>query len=220
MKAKQIVMVLFVSLLAFGCKEKKEAIEDVVEKYNVNRMPNASDTHFAEAVKSMQQNKDIEAADHIKLGVAELEKEGKDVEGLYKVNLNRAEEALKLIATDLNGRKKVSLNTVREMVANAEINVAHDYLSSDQAYVLDEPEQVASRRTSKKFNENLSNLKKEEGKMKDDAKKEGEALLKEGKKLEEDYKAWEKKAAEYAKKTDEHFKKYYPTYYQQNYWMY
>jgi predicted nucleic acid-binding Zn-ribbon protein len=149
-----------------------------------------------------------------------LEKEGKDVKGLYKVNLDKAIDALKLIATDLSDGKKVSLNTVREMVANAEINVAHDYLSSDETYVLDEPEQAASRRTTKKFNDNLANLKKEEGKMKEDAKKEGEALLKEGKKLEEDYKAWEKKAAEYAKKTDEHFKKYYPTYYQQNYWMY
>ena len=219
MKTKKIMLVIFVSTIAFGCKEKKEPIEDIVKEYSVSRLPNMSDEHFSQALTNLEQNKGKEAAEHISKGIAELEKEGKDVSGLYKTNLEKAMQALKHIETDLKNDKNVSTTSLREMIVNAEINIAHEYLSTSDFYVLDEPEQAANRTTEKQFNNHLSKLKEEEGKMKDESKKKGTALLNEGKKLEAEYQAWQKKAAEFTKRSGDHIKKYYPEYYVEGYWL-
>lgn len=95
MKTKRIVLALLVSVLAFGCKDRTNGpVEDVVEDYTVNRLPNTSDEHFQKALANLESNKGNEAAVNINHGIAELEKEGADIKGRSKTNLGKATEAL------------------------------------------------------------------------------------------------------------------------------
>ncbi len=219
MKYIAILTALIVATVILSCKQKQanDKVKDIIEEESVAKLPNKSDTYFVEAISFLDAQKGKEASEYLKKGVEALKNEGKEVSGLYKVNLEKAMLQLTNMASDLDNDKNVSEEAVREAIVNAEINIAHDYLTTTDVYVLEDPDNVISSKTRKHFNRALKNLKKEEGKMKDDAKKEGEALLKEGEKLEEEFKEWEKKVKEYSKKTHEHFKQYSPTYYPQYY---
>ncbi len=215
MKTRIMLITLFAITLIFGCKQKQmnDKVEDIIEEASVSKLPNKSDEYFVEALSALDEQKGKEASKSLKKGIAELSKEGKEVSGLYKVNLERATEQLTQMASNLENGKSVSEQAIREAMANAEINIAHEYLTTSEVYVLEEPDNVVSNKTRKHFNRTFKNLKKEEGKMKVEVKKEGEALLKEGEKLDKELKEWEKKAKEYSKKTNEHFKQHYPHYY-------
>lgn len=218
MKTQGILVTLLVASLGFGCKEKiKPPNDDIVEAYSVATLPNPSDEHFSAAINNLDLKNDQEAAKHLQIGIEALEKEGNAVGGLYKVNLDKAIGSLKLMAQDLTSGKKVSEESLREMIANAEINIAHDYLSTDEVYMLEARDQALSNKSRKAFHSTLNNLKKEEGKLKSEAKKEGEALLKEGVQLEKEYQDWQQRSAEHTKKTNELFKKHYPQYYEEFY---
>ena len=213
MKTKGILTVIVVTSLFLSCKETPKDVDNVIEDYTVSRLPNESDGHFAAALLSLEQNNKKEAAQHLQKGIEELDKEGADVSGLYKVNLDKAVSGLTKLESDLKDGKEVSVESLREMMANAEINIAHDYLSTDDVYVLEEPTATSSHHTRRAFEHSLNNIKKEEGKFKKEVKKEGESLLDEGRKLEKEYQDWEKRAAAHTKKLNEHFKEYYPEYY-------
>jgi len=219
MKYTAILTALIVATVILSCKQKQanDKVKDIIEEESVAKLPNKSDTYFVEAISFLDAQKGKEASEYLKKGVEALKNEGKEVSGLYKVNLEKAMLQLTNMASDLDNDKNVSEEAVREAIVNAEINIAHDYLTTTDVYILEDPDNVISSKTRKHFNRALKNLKKEEGKMKDDAKKEGEALLKEGEKLEEEFKEWEKKVKKYSKKTHEHFKQYSPTYYPQYY---
>ena len=213
MKTKGVLTIIMVTSLFFGCKETPKEVDNVMEDYTVARLPNDSDGQFAAALASLEQDNKKEAAQHLQKGIEELHKEGADVSGLYKLNLEKAIDGLNALADDLKAGKKVSEESLREMMANAEINIAHDYLSTDDVYVLEEPSKTSSQHTRRAFEHSLNNIKKQEGKFKKEVQKEDEALLEEGRKLEKEYKDWEKRAAAHTKKLNEHFKEYYPEYY-------
>jgi len=214
MKTKIIVLVLLLTTTLFSCKQKDstERIEEIIEEETVSKLPNNSDIEFMNALSLLDQQKGKEAATYLKKGVEELKKEGTEIRGLYKTNLNGAIAKLTTMTTDLENGKSVSEEAIREAIVNAEINIAHNYLTTTDIYVLEEPENVVSNKTKRHFNKMLKNLKREEGKMKEAAKKDGKALLDEGKKLEKELKEWEKKAKAYSKKANEHFKEHYPKY--------
>lgn len=190
-----------------------DKIEDIVEEETVVKLPNQSDEHFTRAMSLLDQQKTKEASVFLKLGVEDLKAESEDVSGIYKTNLNSSIDQLSIMASDLENGKSVSTETIRETIANAEINIAHDYLTTTDIYVLEDPDNSVSNKTKRQFNKVLKNLKKEEGKMTKEAKKSGDSLLNEGEKIEKEYKEWEKKAKEYTRKMNEHFNEYYPNYY-------
>lgn len=211
MKNKSLLLIILITALTFSCKQKntKEKVEDIIEEENVAKKPNISDLQFKLAISLLDEQKGKEAAVYLNKGVEELKNEGKDVGGLYKVNLDGAIAKLTNMSSDLENGINVSEEAVREAIANAEINIAHDYLSTSDIYVLEEPNNVVSSKIRKNFNKALNNMKNEEGKMKEESKKAGEALLNEGNKLDEEYKNWEQKAKEYSEKTNQHFNTYY-----------
>ncbi|WP_149276285.1 hypothetical protein [Pareuzebyella sediminis] len=213
MKTKGVLAFIMITSLFLGCKETPKEVDNVIEDYTVTKLPNESDGHFAAALVSLKQDNKKEAAQHLQKGIEELNKEGADVSGLYKVNLEKAMSGLSKLENDLKTGKEVSVESLREMMANAEINIAHDYLSTDDVYVLEEPTTTSSQHTRRAFEHSLNNLKKEEGKFNKEVQKEGESLLDEGRKLEKEYQDWEKRAAAHTKKLNEHFKEYYPEYY-------
>lgn len=151
-----------------------------------------------------------------------MEKEGKDVNGLYKVNLDKAMVVIQRIIKNLENNKKFPMEMLQEAIANAEINIAHDLLTTNDIYVLEEPDQVKASKTTKHLNRTLSNLKRENPKMTDEANRHGGTLLKEGKELEKEFQNWEQKAkaGAYNKKSNEYFKKYNPNYYEEDWLWY
>ena len=217
MRTRTILPALLVVLSLVGCKEnqaKNEAIEDeIIEETTVGMVPRASDRYFEQAINAYENGNKVEAKKSIEAGIDALEKESKDVKGLYKTNLDIAESQLRNIAGKLDENFDISVEGLKEAIANAEINIAHNYLATDEVYVLTPKENVKEHHLNKALNYNLKSLEAGTSKLTGDAKLEGEKLGAEGKKLKNEFEAWKKRAEDHAKKVQEHFKKNQPEYY-------
>ncbi|MBD0776821.1 hypothetical protein HPE56_03355 [Maribacter sp. ANRC-HE7] len=221
MKATITVLLLFFASFIIGCKgEHKDDTSGIVDEATISRLQNKSDKYFTEALANLDKENLEAAAAQLEKGILELQKESKNVSGLYKINLEKAVDALNRMETDLKNGKKFSTNSLREVIANAEINIAHEYLSTDNMYLLTEPGEAVSHKTRRKFNHSLSKLKSEEGKLLPEVGKEGVDLLHEGKKLDAEYKAWEKRVQDYNKKANKLLVKKYSDYNEGVYWVY
>lgn len=217
MKNIRTFIMVLLTALAVGCKEAPTMTGDLVEDMEESQIPNASDIQFAKALASIKSGKNAEAATQIKLGVAEIQKEAKNLSDQDKSGLDKASKALMKTVSDLENGKKVSEKAVLEMMANAELDVAHDYLSTDEVYILLSPEKAASHETRQALDRSLDQLKTDAESTKDDVKKAKDALIKEGDALHADYMAWQKKAKEYLKRANTHFNEHNPEYYLSEY---
>lgn len=214
---KRITLLSILAIIAtvvFSCKEhKKEELKaDVIEDETVVNLPNKSDIHFDEAIAALSKKEYKSAGEHLASGVKELKEEAKNKGSQFKTNLDTSIKHLTDISEQLKKGEKADVDALRNLIANAEINVAHDYLVTDDVYVLTEPEKVKESRLHKALDHNLKSLEEGTSKLAGDAKKEGEKLEAEGKKLKDDYETWKKKVEEHRKKTEEHFKKHQPEY--------
>ncbi|MCG2461237.1 hypothetical protein K8352_10795 [Flavobacteriaceae bacterium F89] len=213
-----LTAVFFVGVLS-GCKNQhKEDVDNVVQEETVTTLPNKSDAQFAAAIDALYNDKPERAVESLKKGIEALKKEGKDLKKPYKGNLAIALGQLQTMLTNLENGVPVPAEFVQESVANAEINIAHDYLTSDEVYVLQAPEHVKSSREKKRFDRALRNLKKEQDKVQGLAKEENESLMKEGEELDKEYAQWEKKAQDFTQSANVHFKEHSPQYYDQPYY--
>lgn len=229
MKLKHfLVMTIAVASTLISCKNQDQKVvstndsilvDNIIEEATINRVPNNSDEHFSEALKAYNTLNKSEAAMHIREGMKALNEEGKNVSGLYKVNLETAIEQLDNIALKLENNFFISVEGFKEAVANAEINIAHNYLSTTDVFILEHPNNIASSKLRKHYSHNLSELKKVESEIKKEAKEEGEILLKEGKDLEKEYLEWEAKLKAHTQKSDEHLKKHFPQSYEEWIWV-
>lgn len=216
MKPSKFLIIPFFVVLLFGCKNNKndsdyKTIDNIAEEEAIDEVPNVSDDNFDSAIKAYGEDNKAEAAKDIRDGILALKAEGKDVGGLYKVNLDKSIEQLESIAEKLDEGYYISMEGLKEAIVNAEINIAHEYLSStNDIYVLVKPKDVSSAITKRHFSSMISNLREEEESIKKDAKKDRDGLLKEGEALEKELAAWEAKANAYVNKTNEHFRVYYP----------
>lgn len=213
-RTKLILGIFFLTTVLFtSCKDtsKEKTEENMVEESTVNTVAHSSDKHFAEAIKELEAKNYMKASNYIKEGVDAIKKEGKQEAGLYKVNLDKAIQELNQIAKDLDENKMVAVTTLKEVIANAEINVAHDYLATSEVYTLESPEAKMNSLLVKRVDHNLNVLKeKQDSKIKVELNKEREMLINDGKKLEDEMKALHEKMKAHSKKMDEHIKKNYP----------
>ncbi len=211
MKTIKLLPVFLIAISFVGCKEnqaKKEAItEDVIEETTVGVVPRESDMHFQQALSAYENNNKPEAVKEINAGIDALDKEAKDVSGLYKMNMEAARDQLRNIAGKLDDNFDISIEGYREAVANAEINVAHNYLATDDVYMLTPKEKVKENYLHRALDRDLINLEAGTKKLEGDAKKEGQKLDVEGIKLKKDFEDWARRADEHAKKVEEHFVK-------------
>lgn len=123
--------IIALSLTLFiSCNESKnEKAKEKVEMETTIGVSKPSDDHFQQVISALKNNQDKEAAINLREGIAQLNKEAKDKIGIHKVNLEKATSHLEMLATNLENGKKVDINKVRELIANAEINVSHNYLA-------------------------------------------------------------------------------------------
>lgn len=211
MKTARYFIIAMAFLALVSCKKEKTD-DGVVEEKSLELVPNKSDVKFAEALKLMENEQQSEAAKNIKEGVAELDKEAKNLSGKAKERLDTYTVQLNKYASELEKGNDVQINKVRKLIANAEIIVNHSYLGSDEIFALDGPQFSELDSTPKRLNTVLADLKKAESNIKADAKKDNEALVAEGKKLKTEYEAWQNRTFEFNKKANEHFKRHYPKY--------
>lgn len=123
------VKLLFLTALPLsfiGCNETKERKElNQIEENVLNRTPNESDRFFKEALSLLKEDKKTETATTIEKGIAALKKERADVQGLYKLNLEKAIDNLKEVSIKLRNGTSISSEMLKEYIADAEINIAH-----------------------------------------------------------------------------------------------
>lgn len=209
MKTIKLLSILFISLAFVGCKEneaKKEAnMDTVIEETVVSPLPRSSDNSFEQAIKAYENNDKPEALKQLNAGIDALEKESKNVSGLYGENLDLAKDQLRSIASKLDDNFDISIEGFKEAIANAEINVAHNYLATDDVYVLTPKDKVQERKLHTSLDRNITNLEIGTKKLEGDAKKEGQKLETEGKKLKYEFDAWKKRADDYTKRASAHF---------------
>ena len=210
MKTIKLLPALLIALSLIGCKEKQpDAVADeVIEETVVGAIPRASDTYFEQAINAYENADKAEAKKKIDAGIEALDKESKDVSGLNKANLDMSKDQLRNIASKLDENFDISVEGLKEAIANAEINIAHNYLATDDRYVLTPKEKLRENYLHNALDYNLKNLEAGTSKLTGEARIEGEKLDAEGKKLKEEFEAWKKRAEEHAKRADEHFKKH------------
>jgi hypothetical protein len=212
MKNINIVSILLMATLFVGCKNdetKNNALgKAVVEETTVNPISRESDTYFSKALASIKEENRPMASKQIIKGVDALLKEGKDVIGQNKENLDMAIGQLRNIAGKLNDNFDVSEQGFKEAVANAEINIAHNYLATDDVFMLTPKDNLEETKLHRVFEVNLKKLEVNNSKLKGKAKTEGQKLTVEGNKLKKEYEAWKKKAEAHNRKTIAYFKKY------------
>lgn len=216
MKTIKLLPALLLTLSLVGCKEnqaKNDAVgATVIEETTVDGIERASDTHFEKALKAYENGDKSEAVKELNEGIDALEKESKDIAALNKVNLDASKNQLRNIAGKLDDNFDISVEGFKEAVANAEINVAHNYLATDDVYVLMPKVKVEENNLHNALDQNLKSLEAGTSKLEGDAKKEGEKLYAEGKKLEEEFDAWKKRAEVNEKRVEAHFKNHQPEY--------
>ena len=198
------------ALVAVSCDNKSKKVEEVVDEVSME-LPNNSDVAFQKAVTALNNTEYKSAGEYIDQGVNALKVEAKSKGStIFKNSLDTNIKHLADIAEQLKKGEKVNEDALRNMMANAEINVAHDYLVTDDTYILTEPEKVNDSKLQKALDHNLKGLKEGTDKLKGDAKKQGEKLKTEGEKLKEEYASWRKRANEHAKETEAYFYEYQP----------
>lgn len=211
-----ILSALLITFVFVGCKEKQAKndamTEEVIEEATIGELPRASDKHFEQALQAYESGNKPEAITHINMGITELEKESADVTGINKVNLDLATDQLRNIAGKLDDNYDISIKGFKQAIANAEINITHSYLATEDVYVLTPKEKIKENALQNALEYNLNSLTAGTVKLEGDAKKEGEKLDAEGKKLKEEFQDWKKRVEEHSKRVEEHFKNHQPEY--------
>lgn len=209
MKTIKLLSAFLIALSLVGCKEKQTDVitDEVIEETMASAVSRASDTYFEQAIKAYENGDKVETRKKIDQGIDALDKESKNVSGLYKTNLDMSKDQLRNIAGKLDENFDISVEGLKEAVANAEINIAHNYLVTDAVYVLTPKGRLRENYLQNALDYNLNSLEAGTSKLTGEARIEGEKLGAEGKKLKEEFEAWKKRAEDHAKRANEHFKK-------------
>ncbi|MEO5788974.1 MAG: hypothetical protein ACOH2D_07265 [Gelidibacter sp.] len=212
MKTLKFLILISVIGCFVSCKksedQKSVAKVAVVRGENNMELPNKSDVAFFKAFEALKKKEYRLAGEHVLLGVQELTAEAKGA--LFNDQLNTNLKHLTDVAHQLQAGKNVNQEALRNLIANAEINVNHEYLMSDNELVMMKSEKANEARLHESLDRNVMNLETGIEKLEGNAKKESKKLEEEGKKLKEEFEAWNERVQEHTKNAEEHFRKYQP----------
>ncbi len=168
--------------LFIACKNDKKGNtkkDDLVleQEEVVDKIPNLSDINFMASLEAYQQKDYAKSAKFIEDGVAELKKEGKNLDTKNKEILNVSVSKINnLVANVKKGDQNVS--TLAQAFGNAEMLVAHDYFTYTVSTLLDEP-----AKGTYFFSKALRSLNNAVVTLEGDAKADAKAIQAESKKL-------------------------------------
>ena len=207
MKTLVKISVIALSLLTvFSCKEKNDENSDVttVEEVTELGLPNQSDIHFDNAITALENNNANKASQELDKGIVALKKEGKNLSGKSKTKLSSSINTLNKIEMALNQDKSIKVNHLKEAILNAEVAVGHDYLITDDLYLLTEPEKVDDKTIIDNFSSNMKQLETTNEELHDDGDDIGQKLYREGADLQKQYDNWLVKVKDNNKKANKH----------------
>ena len=214
MKTLKFLILISVIGCFVSCKksEDQKSVEKVavVRDENSMELPNKSDVAFFKAFEALNKKEYQLAGEHVLHGAQELTAEAKAKGTLFNDQLNANIKHLTDVANQLQAGKNVNEEALRNLIANAEINVNHEYLMSDNELVMMTPEKAKEAKLHESLDRNVMNLQRGVEKLEGNAKKESKQLEAEGKKLKEEFEAWNERVQEHTKNAEEHFKKYQP----------
>lgn len=208
-------LILMVAITCFVCCKKSEDKKDVekievVKDENPRELPNRSDIAFYKAFDALNKKEYQLAGEHVSHGIEELTTEAKTKGSKFNDQLNDNLKDLAHIANHLKTGKNVNQEAMRNLIANAEINVNHEYLISNGALIMMPQETAKNARLHESLERNLMSLGRGVEILEGNAKKESKQLEAEGKKLKEEFEAWNQRVQEHTQNAEEHFKKYQP----------
>ena len=206
---KKIIFLSWLIVSMLSCSNQDEQSTDgIVEEDIVSTLPNPSDTQFSKALTAFSENELTQSAAYLKDGITALKKESEHISGRSKTNVLNDIGKLETLAHNLNTGKPIEESWLRETIANAELNVAHDYLIDTDMYILEEPELVKTRNANKTFNRRLQAIKSELNTSSGDVKKEGQDLIDGAVALQQEMDALNQRMKDYSNKMkiylDEH----------------
>ncbi len=211
---KKLAILIVGIILFVACKnDKKETKTDITPKDDlvleqeevVDKLPNLSDINFMASLEAYQQKDYTKSAKFIEDGVAELKKEGANLDAKNKKILNASIAKINnLIGNVKKGEQ--DLATLTQAFGNAEMLVAHDYFIYTISTLLDEPAKGTYffSKALRSLNNAVVTLKgkaKEEAKaIQAESKKLATKIKEGGKNLEKDIKAQTDKIKDFLKK--------------------
>lgn len=213
MKRSGLMVMIFTLVSFISCKKKDHTDtlptdNAVAAEETIKVTPQESDIFFNKALKSIENDDRETASKQIIKGVEALEKEGANKTGQSKLNLDVAMDQLRDIAGKLSDNYDVSVIGYKEAVANAEINIGHSYLATDQVFVITPKDKAKANKRLRNLDYELKNMAAGNAKLTGDAKKAGEAIQLEGEQLKKEYQDWEKRVDAHLKRTSEQVDKH------------
>ncbi|MCB0607468.1 MAG: hypothetical protein KDD12_07125 [Lewinella sp.] len=202
MKKQSLIPILVFALLGFSACRQNNTTQEALDDESLTELPNKSDKHFEAAFNDLADNDFIHASMELREGAVALKSEEKKLKPDDQEDLAEAIGKIDEICNELDMRIPVEERRIRTAVANAELNVAHKYLITDDIYVLEEPDAKARINLHKNFLKSRTNLEKGLNNLKGDVKTEGQKLMQTTQSLETQVRDLENKMAEQTKKMD------------------
>ncbi|RIV71335.1 hypothetical protein D2U88_08065 [Flagellimonas aequoris] len=207
MKAKITNSSLLILLILFSvsCKNNEAKEIALADETTEVELPNISDAHFELALQAVQNKDKLKAAEEIQKGKEGLINEsgrviltlkGKDQLDSAVFNLDQMAETLK------NGGT-VEMNKLREAILEAELVIKHNYLVTEDYYVLTSTKNKEENEVRDVFNNNMEALDAFNKDLKADNKDTAKKLYAEGEKLGKEYKEWLEKVKVHNAKTSD-----------------
>lgn len=204
---------IFFSMLIIGlfsCNNQTKQVKGVLEEDIVTELPNPSDTYFSDAIVAFSAENYAEAADQLEAGINAIKKEGIPLSGQEKAKLDHSIKNLETLLDNLRSEEPIEASWLRESIANAELSIAHDYLISSDAYVLEEPEAVNVRNVNKTFKRQLNAIKSELNTSSGKVKEEGEQLVATAQELELEMKSLNQRIKDHSDKMKTYLDEHHP----------
>ncbi|NDV44753.1 hypothetical protein [Flagellimonas sediminis] len=207
MKAKftNSTFLILLMLLSVSCKNQDNKEIALADETTELEIPNISDAHFELALQSVQNKDNLKAAEEIQKGKQGLINEsGRVILTLKgKDQLDSAVFKLDEMANTLKNGGTVELNEFRETILEAELVIKHNYLVTEDFYVLTSTKNKEENQVRDVFTNNMEALDAFNKDLKTDNKDTAKKLYAEGVELGKEYKQWLEKVKVHNAKTSD-----------------
>lgn len=207
MKANKtnVLTVTLLALMIVSCKQTNSKDVAMIDETTEVELPNLSDAHFEEALKSLKDGDSNKAAEELAKGKQGLIDESGRVVLTLK-GKNQLDQAVFLLDDMIETLKQggtVDQNKLREAMLKAELVTKHNYLVTEDTYVLTSPKNQKNNEVRDIFNNNMEALQAFNKDLKMDHQDTAKKLLTEGQQLNKAYNDWlEKVKVHNAKASD------------------
>lgn len=154
----------------------EEVQATLVEETEIDEVPNISDLELDEAIAAFLDGDNTAASAYIEQAVTDIEEEGEELTGNHKTLLEMAVGNLNTLADKVKQGEVKDEAELNKVFANAEMNVAHAYLTFTDVYALESPENARGA-----LEKAIARMESASARLEGRAKTEAEDMIREGK---------------------------------------